>query len=132
MGNFALQTGPCSFLKLRISPWGNLFLLLLCSLLSGAFILSPPAAALAKSLFSPPSLFPPLVQGVRVAPGGSASGGGGARQCGPGAGGARRLGAGRRASARGGEQRAQRGHSGGSAQARRSALAARVQAGAGA
>jgi hypothetical protein len=30
MGNFALQKGPCNFLKLRISPWGNLFLLLLC------------------------------------------------------------------------------------------------------
>jgi hypothetical protein len=30
MGNFALQIGSCSFLKLRISPWGNLFLLLLC------------------------------------------------------------------------------------------------------
>jgi hypothetical protein len=30
MGKFALQTSPCSFLKLRISPWGNLFILLLC------------------------------------------------------------------------------------------------------
>jgi hypothetical protein len=28
MGNFALQKGPCNFLKLRISPWGNPFLLL--------------------------------------------------------------------------------------------------------
>jgi hypothetical protein len=30
MGNFALQTGPYNFLKLRISPWGNLFFLFLC------------------------------------------------------------------------------------------------------
>jgi hypothetical protein len=30
MGNFALQKGPCNFLKLHISPWGNLFILLLC------------------------------------------------------------------------------------------------------
>jgi hypothetical protein len=29
MGNFALQTGPCSFLKLRISPWGVSFPFLL-------------------------------------------------------------------------------------------------------
>jgi hypothetical protein len=29
MGNFSLQKGPCNFLKLRISPWGNPFLLLL-------------------------------------------------------------------------------------------------------
>jgi hypothetical protein len=28
MGKFALQKGPCNFLKLRISPWGNPFLLL--------------------------------------------------------------------------------------------------------
>jgi hypothetical protein len=30
MGKFALQKSPCSFLKLRISPWGNMFILLLC------------------------------------------------------------------------------------------------------
>jgi hypothetical protein len=30
MENFALQTSPCSFPKLRISPWGIPFLLLLC------------------------------------------------------------------------------------------------------
>jgi hypothetical protein len=29
MGNFSLQKGPCNFLKLRTSPWGNPFLLLL-------------------------------------------------------------------------------------------------------
>jgi hypothetical protein len=32
MGNFALQTSPCSFLKLHISPWGIPFIFLLCSL----------------------------------------------------------------------------------------------------
>jgi hypothetical protein len=41
MGNFALQTSPCSFLKLRISPWEISFPLLLCSLIPGAFILFP-------------------------------------------------------------------------------------------
>jgi hypothetical protein len=31
MRNYALQKGPCTFLDLRISPWGILFLFLLCS-----------------------------------------------------------------------------------------------------
>jgi hypothetical protein len=53
MGNFALQKGPGNFLKLRISPWGNPFLLLL---LLGSLFLSlvetPP------SPLSPPYLPP--------------------------------------------------------------------------
>jgi hypothetical protein len=36
MGNFTLQKDPCSFLKLRISPWEISFPLLLCSLIPGA------------------------------------------------------------------------------------------------
>jgi hypothetical protein len=38
MRNFVLQTGPCSFLYLRIGPWGKLFILLLCSFNPGALI----------------------------------------------------------------------------------------------
>jgi hypothetical protein len=48
MGNFALQTGPYSFLKLRISPWGNLFILLLC-------------------FFSPRSLYPSFLPSLAAA-----------------------------------------------------------------
>jgi hypothetical protein len=44
MGNFALQTGPCNFLKLHISPWESSSVLLLSSSLSCRllpFFLSP-------------------------------------------------------------------------------------------
>jgi hypothetical protein len=62
MGNFVLQIGPCSSLFLRISPWGNPFPLLLCSLIPGALIFFslPPAAALSNSGFSssPPCCSP--------------------------------------------------------------------------
>jgi hypothetical protein len=37
MGNFALQTSPCNFLKLRISPWEIPSVLLLSSSLSWCF-----------------------------------------------------------------------------------------------
>jgi hypothetical protein len=69
MGKFALQTSPCSFLKLRISPWEISFPLLLCSLIPGAFIFFPtgstplPGSILIPTCFSP-SLFLMPQQGL--------------------------------------------------------------------
>jgi hypothetical protein len=89
MENFALQTSPCSFLKLRISPWGNLFILLLCFFSPRRlYPFSTPTSSTASSL----STFPlPLssfhwYRALGPARGDSASGGGGARWRGSGAG----------------------------------------------
>jgi hypothetical protein len=49
MGNFVLQIGPCSSLILRISPWGNPFPLLLCSLIPGTLIFFPSVFFFASS-----------------------------------------------------------------------------------
>jgi hypothetical protein len=58
MGNLTLQIGPCSFLKLRISPWEILFPFLLClsSLCSSLSSFLLPLAALSGRLFLPSSL----------------------------------------------------------------------------
>jgi hypothetical protein len=78
MGNIVLQTGPCSFLYLRIGPWEISFPLLLCSLIPGTLIFYPTGLAPFLSLpaFSPPSLFHPQAQGAaqrqaRAGPGSS-------------------------------------------------------------
>jgi hypothetical protein len=80
MGNFVLQTGPCSFQKSHISPWEISFPLLLCSLIPGVLIFFPPAAASKRILF-PSSLSPPTRQGgvgawlwASTAPGSAARG----------------------------------------------------------
>jgi hypothetical protein len=54
MGNFVLQTGPCSFLYLRIGPWGNLFILLLYffSPLASLFFFLPHRRMLCQIPFS--------------------------------------------------------------------------------
>jgi hypothetical protein len=57
-GNFVLQTCPCSFLYLRIGPWGKLFILLLCFFSPCRLLLSFPTSSTASSL-STPSLSPP-------------------------------------------------------------------------
>jgi hypothetical protein len=102
MGNFTLQTSPCSFLKLRIGPWGIPPVLLLCSPLSwrSSFFFHPAAH------LSLPTSFPLSLLGAR-----------GAAQA------ARALGA-QVAWAQGdaGEQRAGRGRG----ESRRAALAARA------
>jgi hypothetical protein len=61
MGNFALQKGPYNFLKLRISPWGNLFILLLCFFSPRClypFSISTGGSSIQLLLFLPLSLFP--------------------------------------------------------------------------
>jgi hypothetical protein len=72
MGNFTLQKGPCSFLKLRISPWGIPPILLLCSPLSwrSSFFFSPAAPLSLSLLFqglSLPASFPLSLSSVRGA-----------------------------------------------------------------
>jgi hypothetical protein len=74
MGNFTLQTGPCSFLKLRISPWGNLFLLLFPQFL---FYLVFSSFHGQQHLSFPLPLS--FLHWYRAVPGGRANGGGGAR-----------------------------------------------------
>jgi hypothetical protein len=64
MRNYALQKGPCSFLNLRISPWGVPFPFLLCSFSLSAlsspwrFLFPWPAAPLSRGF--PPASFPLL------------------------------------------------------------------------
>jgi hypothetical protein len=60
MKNYALKKDPCSFLKLCISPWEVLILLLLCSLLSGAFLLFPTVGILLPGFLLIPIPFSPL------------------------------------------------------------------------
>jgi hypothetical protein len=58
MGNFALQTGPCSSLILRISPWGIPFPLLLCFFsLAPILFLSHRRQQHPSASFLPPSPF---------------------------------------------------------------------------
>jgi hypothetical protein len=68
MGNFALQTSPCSFLKSRISPWEISFPFLLCSLITGALIFFPTGSNIQTYLcFLPLSLCFPFLSRQRAA-----------------------------------------------------------------
>jgi hypothetical protein len=81
MGNFALQTSPCSFLKLHISPWKIPSILLLSSSLSWSLpsfsfphrqqfyqiLLSPPSLSSKRSRRRRPGALLPRAGGARQA-----------------------------------------------------------------
>jgi hypothetical protein len=77
-GNFVLQIGPCSFLYLRIDPWGSLFILLLYFFLLGISVFASsagrtyPFLSLSSTLYS--ARDPALQASRRLRAGGSASG----------------------------------------------------------
>jgi hypothetical protein len=67
MGNFTLQKGPCSFLKLRISPWEIPSILLLSSSLSWcllSFSFPTGGSSIKIPLFLPLSLYFPSSAGI--------------------------------------------------------------------
>jgi hypothetical protein len=79
MGNYALQKGPCSFIKLRISPWGIPFLLLLCFSFLPLFIFSRPLSLPYPLLAALICFLPPSLCSLRAVPRGAPAPGGGAR-----------------------------------------------------
>jgi hypothetical protein len=80
MGNYALQKGPSSFLKLRISPWRIPFLLLLCFSFLSLFIFSRALSLPYPRLAALICFLPPSLCSLRAEPRGAPAPGGGARR----------------------------------------------------